>query len=227
MHATAPVLPPISHTGVEPSQVTLGWWAGTRQVWDGESDQSLAWAVFSGLGDIVPGGSNLNSRSQWYQRSFARDDAAATVYYGGIGDARGTVMLSIRQSWFEQGPEDPVDALRLLLANWRTSRVDLAADVTHPDRLTPATLYDRLPAARSRSRPANRVLTCDWSGGQKLTLGSRSSDRYVRVYAKGERVRHEIELKRAPATEAWSALLAGASPRAVWAEQYGRVVEWR
>jgi DNA relaxase NicK len=67
----------------------------------------------------------------------------------------------------------------------------------------------------------------NWEGDQKLTIGSRVSDRYVRVYVKGERVRHEIELKHAPAVDAWAALLGGVGVREVWADHYGRVVLWR
>lgn len=227
MDATAAVLPTISHTWVEPSQVTVGWWAGTRSVWDNDRGQSLAWDLFRRLGDILPGTSNMNARSQWYQRSFSRDDGAATVYYDGVGRARGGIMASLRQSWFEQANVGP-EAIVSLVDGWHVSRLDLAADDANPDRMPPSDLYARLPAARSRSRPEHRTLTLSADGAQKLTIGSRASGRYARIYVKGDRVRHEIELKQDYAGQAWEELRTGSRPiMAVWADQYGRLVQWR
>jgi hypothetical protein len=226
MDATAQVLPTISHTWVEPSQVTIGWWAGTRSLWDGDIGQREAWDVFSRLGERLPGPSNMNGRSQWYQRSFARDDGAATVYYDGVGRARGGIMLSLRQSWFEQA-EVEVGWLAELVDGWHVSRLDLAADDTAPNRCTPADLYGRLPAARTRSRPGNQTLTVSRDGDQKLTIGSRVSPRYARIYVKGERVRHEVELKQDVAGSTWDRLRSGQSLDAAWREQYGRLIEWR
>jgi len=183
--------------------------------------------VFRTLGDLLPGGSNMNARSQWYGRAFARDDNAATVYYEGVGRARGSVMLSIRQSWFEQLPGDPVPSIAPMLTGWHVSRVDLAADTPADTALPPAELYARLPTARSRSRSAHRVLTMAWDGAQKLTIGSRASERYVRVYIKGDRIRHELEMKGVAAGDAWAALAGGATPARVWTAEYGRVVQWR
>ena len=231
MDTSGPVLPTNSHTWVEPSRVTVGWWAGTRSVWadEGGSDngRAIAWDLFSRLAALLPGPSNMNARSQWYQRSFGRDDGAATVYYDGVGRARGGVMLSVRQSWFEQSAGN-AGTIGPLVDGWHVSRLDLAADDTDPNRCLPSDLYALLPAARSRSRPEHRALTISADGAQKLTIGSRASGRYARIYVKDERVRHEIELKQGYAGEAWSALRTGDQTiAAVWADQYGRLVRWR
>lgn len=226
MDSTAALLPTISHTWVEPSAVTIGWWAGTRTVWDDDRGRAAAWDLFRRLEDIHPGGSNMNARSQWYQRAFSRDDGAATVYYDGVGRARDGIMASVRQSWFEQSGLGP-EAIMPLVDGWHVSRLDLAADAATDDRLPPADLYARLPAARSRSRPEHRTLTISADGAQKLTIGSRASGRYARIYVKGERVRHEVELKQGYAGEAWQELRGGRSIVAVWADQYGRLVRWR
>lgn len=220
------VLPTISNTWVEPGAVTVGWWAGTRRPDGDGGDRALAWDVFSRLAEVLPGGSNMNARSQWYQRSFARDDQAATVYYDGVGRARGGVMLSLRQRWFEQ-VADPVPAIAGLLAGWHVSRLDLAADDDNPARMTPADLYARLPAARSRSRPEHRRLMQDYAGGATLSIGSRVSPRYGRIYVKGERIRHEVELKQDAAGSAWALVAAGAELVDVWLAEYGRLVRWR
>jgi DNA relaxase NicK len=84
-----------------------------------------------------------------------------------------------------------------------------------------------LPAARSRSRRAGQVLTVDWGGGEKLTVGARASVRYLRIYAKGDRVRHELELKQDAAAPAMARLCSGESLLSVWASEYGRVVTWQ
>jgi hypothetical protein len=135
-------------------------------------------------------------------------------------------MVSIRQSWFEQCHGDPVPLVGGMTAGWHVSRLDLAADARTADRSTPSHLYSMLPTARSRSRAEHRVLQTDWAGNEKLTIGSRVSPRYARIYVKGERVRHEVELKQGAAGGAWARLLAGATPMGVWAEEYGRLVRW-
>ena len=232
------VLPTNSHTWVEPSDVTVGWWSGTTHPgeWDGDTpedratlpDVRAAWSMFSDLQARLPGPTNSLVRSKWYGRGWGRDDGAMQVFYAGVGRARGSVMLSARQSWWEQADApDLIAWFGALTRGWHVSRLDLAADDRAPDHLTPRALYDRLPAARSRSRPEHRALTTDWAGNEKLTIGSRASARYGRIYVKGERVRHELELKQDVAGRAWVQLTNGVSVPRVWADEYRRLVEWQ
>ena len=226
MESTAAVLPTRSDTWVEPSAVTLGWFAGTRAHWAEDRGQAAAWDLFRRLLDVWPGGSTMNVRSQWYQRGFARDDGACAVLYDGVGRARDGIMVTLRQGWFEATGAGVPDVAPLV-DGFHVSRLDLAADDDSPARMPPATLYARLPAARSRSRPEHRVLTQNWGGGETLAIGSRASGRYARIYVKGERVRHELELKQEYAGAAWTALREGQPIMAVWADHYGRLVRWR
>jgi hypothetical protein len=220
--------------------VDVSWWAGTTRPGEwGEvgkppaataapEDARAAWSIFAALQAVHPGSTNSGERSQWYGSSFARDDRSLAVLYSGVGRARGSIMAVIRQSWWDAVGVAALGVVAGLTAGWHTSRLDLAADARTDDRLTPGTLYEMLPAARSRSRPAHRVLTLDWNGGQKLTVGSRASARYLRCYCKGDdRVRHELELKQGAAGSAWERLVAGARPLDVWASEYERLVRWQ
>jgi len=231
MESTYGVLPTRSHTWVEPSSVAYGWLAGTRQVWaDGggqESERATAWELFSTLRDAIALPSNMTARATYYRRGFAFDDGTAAVFWDGIGRAAGGVMLTVRQTAFERlGDVGSAELVGRLVPGLHVSRLDLAADADS-DAQTPDALYAMLPTARSRSRAEHRVLTVDWAGGQKLTVGSRSSERYLRVYVKGAVVRHELELKQGAAGAAMERLRAGAELVTVWRDEYGRLVRWR
>lgn len=236
MDGTTQVLPTLSHTWVEPSAVTFGWLAGTQTVWvaaDGgpssrDTERAVAWDLFAQLRDALPLPSTSTVRATWYRRGFAADDLSYAVVFDGVGRAAGGVMVTVRQSMFERlGPERSGELVRSVAGGLHTSRLDLAADGPAADLMPPADLYALLPAARSRSRRASQVLTVDQSGGQKLTVGARSSGRYLRCYVKGDRIRHELELKQAVAGAAMAAVLGGASLLNVWAAEYGRLIEWR
>jgi len=230
MDATKPLPPTNSLTWVEQANVTLGWLAGTVNLWDGGgSEGAVALGLFRELQDWLGGTSNQNARSTYYRRGFGLDSGAASVLYDGIGGASGTAMVSVRQSAFEE-----VGSEALALFDWvtrrlaRVSRVDLAGDDSIPHR-TPAQLYALLPAARSRSRLASRELTQRANGESKLVVGARASPRYLRCYVSLDRagvVRHELELKAAVAMSASARIRAGETLRDVWWSEYVRLVEW-
>ena len=229
--ATTALLPTFSHTWVEPSAVTVGWFAGTRQVWavgEGPADErQAAWELFAQVRDAAPGESSMLARSTYYRQGFSMDDGSCSVLYDGIGRAAGSVLLSARQALFERLGSEAWALVVALAPGLHVSRLDLAADAEGSSTLRPSALYGLLPAARSRSQRVHQVLTVDRGGGEKLTLGSRSSERYLRVYVKDQRVRHELELKQGAARAAMGRLLTGASLAGVWAQEYVRVVEWR
>lgn len=236
MNATTQVLPTRSLTWVEPSTVTFGWLAGTVSIWtaaDGgppsrDTERSVAWDLFAQMRDALPLPSTSRVRATWYREGFATDDGTYAVFYGGLGRAAGGVMATVRQTMFERlGPEASWALVGGLAPGLHASRLDLAADGPLGELLPPSGLYALLPAARSRSRRASQVLTVDQAGGEKLTVGARSSARYLRCYCKGDRIRHELELKQATAGSALARILSGESLLSVWAAEYGRLVEWR
>jgi hypothetical protein len=155
------------------------------------------------------------------------DDGSYAVLYDGIGRAAGGVMLTVRQSTFERLAEASWAILEALTAGMHTSRLDIAADVLSGE-LRPTDFFRMLPAARTRSRREHWVLTLNGVGEEKLTIGSRMSARYVRIYttAKRDGVRHELELKQECGGSAVASLRSGAAIGAVWAQEYGRLVQW-
>lgn len=235
MDATTQVLPTRSLTWVEPSTVTFGWLAATLQPWAAFDHpdpagalRAAAWDLFAQVRDALPLPSTSNVRSQWYRQGWAADDGSYAVLFDGVGRAAGGVMVTLRQTTFERlGAEGSWLLVRGVSPGLHISRLDLAADGPASVLLPPRDLYALLPAARSRSRRAGQVLTVTQAGDEKLTIGSRASPRYLRCYLKGDRVRHELELKQAVAGSAFAAIAGGSALVLVWAAEYGRLVEWR
>ena len=230
MDATTDVLPTRSHTWVEPGDVSLGWLAGTRSVWDtDENERAVAWDAFRVLHDWLGGPTTMHVRTTYYRKGFALDNGSAAVLYDGVAAAAGGVMLTVRQGAFEQVAPEGLGLFRAAMKLLgRVSRLDLAGD-DRASRRTPAQLYDLLPAARSRSRLASRQLTLTANGESKLTVGARMSERYLRCYVTDKRpgvVRHELELKGSAAAESAARILGGATLFDVWADQYRRLVAW-
>jgi DNA relaxase NicK len=161
-----------------------------------------------------------------YSTGHRADDWSAVVLWGGLGGAAGTVYVEVRQSLWEGGcPPDL--APWLLERGLRPSRVDLAADVRGAGWPGPSTLYRYLPAAETRTHRRTWELTLDWDGGEKLTVGARSSERYLRVYVKGDQwVRHELELKQAAALRAADTLAVGGPLGPLFGSEYARLIRW-
>jgi len=202
--------------------VSLSWLAGTTHH---DDDRALGLRLSESLRPWCTGTSQESRGSRHYSKGHRADDWSWSVMWGGLGGASGTVYVEVRQSVWECGA--PLTLALGLLSILRPSRVDLAADVLGPGFAVPSALFRALPAAETRTHRASWVLTVDGCGGEKLTVGARSSERYLRVYVKGANwVRHELELKGANAGAAADALRAGAAPAAIFSAEYGRVVRW-
>lgn len=116
--------------------------------------------------------------------------------------------------------------------NGRASRIDLALDVDDQDRNLARFLAAQLPAEERRQL---KCWLADGLGeGDTLYLGSRSSDRMMRVYDKtaqqgldpkvvGQRWRYEVELKGDYAAAAWSAIVRGEDAAALWQLHAGAI----
>jgi len=212
----------------------VAWLAGTWPPdWSGGSSPRDPWQALRLVQSHWPGGTTQHSASTWYQRGVRADDGSYLLLWDGVGSARGSVALTVRQSALEDMGRAGRDAavLALLGDGLRPSRVDIAADargsVPRPD-----TYFARLRAghASTRTRPASWVLTVNGHGLGTLTIGSRSSPRYGRIYDKpdelGWRVRHELECKADLAVAIGKRLLAGETAARIWSDEYGRLVQW-
>jgi hypothetical protein len=161
----------------------------------------------------------------------AADDWSYAVYWRGLGGAAGGVFLEVRQvAWEGLGAQWRPLALALLVREGlRARRIDLALD-DWGVRCRPGELFSARAEARTRTHRDGWELTVRGSGETKLTVGSRASERYLRVYDKpvGKvwRVRHEVELKGDAATAAGGWIGGGLGLRELWAREVSRLVAW-
>jgi hypothetical protein len=169
----------------------------------------------------------LVDRGAHYSAGVRADDWSWSVLWHGLGGAQGTVFATVKQRTFEALAGAALPLAVELLASVRPSRIDLAADCLSAGTPGPAALFERRAAAWTRTRREGWELTTRGDGGEKLTIGARASDRYVRVYTGHGGVRHELEAKGAVAIAIGAALRAAVPPMAIWAAEYGRVVRWQ
>jgi hypothetical protein len=215
-------LPPLWSYGGKRHGVGLTWLAGTVLA-DGDPGQAFRLAQAVGEACRSPG--SVLASSRHYRRVVRADDWSWQVGGEGLGGAAGSVYIEARQGALER--HGAPDALVGLVAPWglRASRVDLAWD--DPDWLAePVTLFAARADAVTRTHRASWVLTVSASGEGKLTIGSRSSDRYGRVYVKRPSVRWETETKGEAARALWEALASGTPTEALWAVEWDRLAHW-
>lgn len=216
------VLPPFSNTGVESGDVGLSWLGGTIRSDDGEG---VGWGLTRRLG----GPSTLTGSTVHYRAGVRADDWSWSVMWGGMGGAVGTVYATIRQSYLERVGSDGLALARDLLRDGylASSRVDLAGDDLRGSGPRPRWYFDRRAEAWTRTQRGRWQFTEQGSGSQTLYVGSRSSDRMLRLYDHAPSVlRHELELKGVVAAGVGVALGSGASVADLWAAEYGRLVRW-
>lgn len=200
----------------------ISWVAGTAPV--SGPDVDLGWRLSEPLRAL--GGSMLDGRgNRHYAKGLRAENWAWVVLWGGQGGAVGTVYVEVRQSVWEGGA--PSSLAKFFLSELRPSRIDLACDLVGLGAARPAALYGLRGSAWSRTERRGWELTQRGDGGEKLTVGARSSERYLRVYVKGDDfIRHELELKGAIARATASELVLGAAPRAAFMAEYDRIVRW-
>lgn len=224
------LLPPYSSTGVE-QEASPGWFAGSVMA-DGDGEE-VARELVRSLLRFLPGVHLSSGRTpQYYASSLASPAGTWAVFYGGRGGAAGTVMVQVRQSAFESvSAEVGLALLAWLCANVRGSRFDVAWD-DYAGLVSPAELYNGQAGASGRARLM--VLRSEtYSGaltGCTLTVGSRHSERFLRVYLKSRggrpSVRWEVELKGGAAVDAAERVLSGVSVAELWRVEAPRGVRW-
>lgn len=222
------LLPPYSLTGVEPT-ASPGWFAGSVPV-DGDGE-AVARELVRSLLRFLPGVHVSSGRTpQYYASSLASPAGTWAVFFGGRGDAAGTVLLQVRQAAFESVADGTgLALLAWCCANARASRLDAALD-DWAGLVSPRELYNGYLGAVSRTHRLQWELHERHDGNSRLTLGSRQSDRYERVYLKSRggrpSVRHEVELKGAAARAAADRFVGGQSLMDLWLAESQRVARW-
>jgi DNA relaxase NicK len=205
----------------------MGWLAGTTEPWEPETDRDVGFRLSTELRELLPIGSSLEGRNRHYSKGVRADDWSWQVLWQGLGGAAGTVYVEVRQSVWESLPEDVARlAATSLCGQLRATRIDLAGDDLRPRAMTPADYFAWREVAETRTRRDGWELTLRGDGGEKLTIGSRSSERYGRIYIGHGGVRHEIELKAALARATAAAVVAGEALAGLWASEWQRLVRW-
>jgi hypothetical protein len=221
-------LPPLSTTGVE--RVCYGavsWLTGSVEMMEGETD---GWSWVERLQRVWPVGTH-RPFTRFYETGVVADDESWAVLWGGAGDAAGTVGVECRQRLWEalSGPGAVKLALDVLTAGVRPSRVDLVG-VDGSGRIRPRDLLADWRGGRARTRIRTGKLWEELDGRQGLFIGSRSSDRYARLYeVRGEggpQLRLETESKRGRAAEIGSGLLDGRDPSDLWAAELRGAIDF-
>jgi hypothetical protein len=216
------LLPPYSNTGVEGLQVAVTWVIGTVR---DTGDPGQVFELARGLAGVFGSGPGRLTSVRHYGQAVAADDGSWVAAGRGLGGAAGTALVQVRQGALDRaaGAGDLFAAVPRTL---RASRVDLAWD--DPEWLAdPVALFAARGEAVSRTHRGSWLLTVNGDGnGATLSIGSRSSDRYGRVYVKRPAVRWESESKGAAARAVWEGLVAGSSPGALWADEWRRLAYW-
>jgi hypothetical protein len=187
------VLPPCTDRGVERITVRPDWLDVTFRP---EVDADHLGVAHELLQRYAPGPSTVGRGRGFYDHLLHSDDTGASVAYGGRADATGTVLLNLPgKYWGSQG--DPDGLVRALYErDGHVARFDLAADYTGDGVPTvgdlSAAIVRREWATRLRSAYEGRDLI---SGTRTVYLGSKSSDRRVRIYDARGPVRVEVQCR--------------------------------
>lgn len=191
------------------------------------------------LASLDPGPSTRYRGRNHYADRLASDVGGASVSYHGLGDAEGTILLTLTGSWWERQPDPSARVAQLVGLEGNVTRFDLAADFEGDD--VPR-IRDLAAAVRSGewvTRLRRAHLAEDLTGGAgTIYLGSAASDRRLRLYdlrgplrvefryrdvpaidllaetaARGARAAHDAALRARvdfPTVPGWAAMLAAA-----------------
>ena len=187
-------VPPASNTG---AHLTVHWLRGGTQ----EAIEDVVERI-----QALTGGGYVESHD-WGRMMYRRHHsfvAGLTVYFDPVADNMPPVLLDAPGSACELLG---LEALRELFCNAELSRADIALDGAG---FTPREAASWVRAGNVRCKSKRRKFYEDLGGGdgETLQLGSRSSERFLRVYDARGFTRVELELKGEAARGFRSVLLA-------------------
>lgn len=203
-HGAGDASTPASNTGVTVAWMGVHWFAGT--VW-GKSAEAVAAQVGESAG-VEP--TALERGGYGYTRSYVVD--SARVYWS---PERADVFVSMSGDFCERLGVPGLVALATLLDLAPTSRLDVAWDCSGVE---PGAFEQAFKAGDVVTRIHREYVedTGRWKGvetrsnweGDTVYLGSRHSERFVRVYDRRGPTRLEMEWKGARALALWDRLLS-------------------
>jgi hypothetical protein len=211
---TAQPLPPCSNTGVERVICRPDWLDVSLRIPGGE-DHELK-AAHELLQSFAPGPSTVGRGRGFYERLLSSDDASASVAYSGHADAKGTVLLTLPGAWWATAPDPEETARAIYGRDGHVARLDLAADYDGPDVPPVAAIADAIArrewVTRLRSAYEGRDLM---TGKRTVYLGSKASERRMRVYDLRGPVRVEIQTRNDVAAQLLESVAASGSVAAL------------
>lgn len=197
-------LPPLSNRGVTVAWSGIHWFAGTVR-------GLAASSILSVLADFLSVSVRLHQRGG-YGYALSGSVGAARVYWS---PGRSDVFVVLSGEVCEVLGVPGVVALASTLDLVPSSRLDLAWDV---HGITPALVRDAFVGGdvvtrihRSLNPATGRMKSVDFRSnheGDTLYLGSRQSERFLRVYDRRGPTRVELEWKGQRAELLWARLLA-------------------
>lgn len=207
--------------------ITIDWLAGTFRSFTNEAEEFIrTYASFPDVQDIKP-------RNGY--RVAQMDGNGAQLLWNPNDNRMGHHVVfsgSALRSLFEQMAIQPTALLRACLdAGLRISRLDLAKDLTG-QALDGEAIYKRLASGIGGGTTQKFSRIENAQGGQTIYMGSRQSERFVRLYDKAQESgdnskpwwRLEIETKGDVARIVADALTADAEPAAIFDTTIAKMV---
>jgi hypothetical protein len=144
---------------------------------------------------FAPGPSTDIRGHGFYERTLRSDGHPAGVSYGGKGDAAGTVLLNLGGGWWGAQADPAARVREVYERGGHVARFDLAADYAAPEGAV-ACLADAVRRREWRTRVRTALCSEDlMSGKRTVYLGSKGSDRRMRVYDLRGPVRVELQAR--------------------------------
>jgi hypothetical protein len=161
---------------------------------------------------VDPGPTTLGRGHGFYERMLRRDDTTAWVHLDGKGDAAGTILLTMTGRWWADRADPDAVVRDVFALDGHVARFDLAADFAGGDVSAVAEAIERREwVTRMRSATEAHDLI---SGRRTVYLGSKASDRRIRIYDVRGPVRIEVMARNEVAAGLLESVATVGSPEA-------------
>jgi hypothetical protein len=168
------------------------------------------------LQSFAPGPSTVGRGRGFYERLLSSDDDSASVAYSGRADAKGTVLLTLPGAWWSTAPDPDAVSRAIYERDGHVARLDLAADYDGPSVPTVAAIAGAISRREWVTRLRSAYEGHDLMTGKRTVyLGSKSSERRMRVYDLRGPVRVEVQTRNDVAAQLLESVAARGSVAAL------------
>ena len=207
--------------------ITIDWLAGTFKEFNDDTETFLR--TYASADDVLP----IKPRNGYH---IAQQDGNGVQFFWNSNDNRmGYHVVFTGSSLRNLLERQAIPALTLLHAainaGMRVSRLDLAKDLTGQE-IDGEALYKFIKSGVNGGTARNALRIENEKGGQTIYVGSRQSERYIRIYDKAQETgetsikwwRMEIETKGDVARVVAAALIDDAEPAAIFDTTIAKMV---